>query len=78
MDSKKLYDKIFAIFGLFMVFFYLGLGYILIFSPILDYIDKPLRVIIGIPLIVYGIYRAVTSYEKIKKSFFTDDDDDNE
>lgn len=78
MNSNKLYDKIFAIFGLFMVFFYLGLGYVLIFSPILDYIDKPLRVIIGIPLIVYGIYRAFTSYEKIKENFFMNDDDNDE
>jgi hypothetical protein len=74
MDSKNLYDKVFAIFGAAMVFFYLGLGYILIFSPILNYIEKPLRVIMGIPLLIYGIYRAFTSYQKIKDNFFSNDE----
>jgi hypothetical protein len=78
MNSGNLYDKVFSIFGFVMVFFYLGLGYYLIFSPQLNYIDKPLRVIIGIPLIIYGIYRAFTSYQKIKENFFSNDDEDNE
>jgi len=74
MSSSNLYDKVFAIFGTVMVFFYLGLGYILIFSHYFDHIDKPLRVIIGIPLLIYGIYRATTSYQKIKENFFSDED----
>ncbi len=75
MNSKKLYDRIFTIFGTVMVFFYFGLGYFLIFSPMLDYIDKPLRVFIGIPLLIYGVYRAVTSFQKIRDNFFSSDDD---
>ena len=76
MNSKKLYTRVFAIFGTFMVFFYLGLGYFLIFSHYLDNIEKPMRVIFGIPLIIYGVYRAFTSYQKIRESFFDDDDDE--
>jgi CMP-N-acetylneuraminic acid synthetase len=38
--------------------------------------NKALRIIFGIPLIVYGIYRMLDSYEKIKKSFFSKDDDE--
>jgi cytochrome c biogenesis protein CcdA len=76
MNSSNLYDKAFSIFGLLMVFFYLGLGYILIFSRYFNYVDKPLRVIIGIPLIVYGIYRAITSYQKIKENFFSGDNEE--
>jgi cytochrome c biogenesis protein CcdA len=75
MNNGNLYDKVFSIFGFVMVFFYLGLGYYLIFSPYLNYIDKPLRVIIGVPLIIYGIYRAITSFQKIKDNFFSKDDD---
>jgi cytochrome c biogenesis protein CcdA len=70
MDSRKLYDRVFTIFGTMMVFFYLGFGYIILFSSYLDYIEKPLRVIIGIPLIIYGLYRAFVSYNKIKENFF--------
>jgi hypothetical protein len=76
MNTKNLYDKVFSVFGLVMVFFYFGLGYILIFSDYFNYIDKPLRVIIGTPLIIYGIYRALTSYKKIKENFFSSDEDE--
>jgi len=74
MNSKNLYDKVFTIFGTAMVIFYFGLGYFIIFSPYLNYIDKALRVIMGTPLIIYGIYRAFTSYQKIKDNFFSDNE----
>ena len=78
MSSSKMYDKVFAIFGTFMVFFYFALGFFIILSPLLDnYMpNKALRIIFGIPLIVYGIYRMLDSYEKIRKSFFSKDDDE--
>ena len=78
MSSSKLYDKVFAIFGTFMVFFYFALGFFIIFSPLLDNynLSKSLRIVFGIPLIVYGIYRMLNSYEKIRKSFFSKDDDE--
>lgn len=76
MSTGKMYDKVFAIFGVFMVFFYIGLGVFIIFHPLLDHLDKALRLIFGITLIIYGIYRIMYSYEKIKKSFFSKDDDD--
>jgi len=73
-----MYDKVFAIFGTFMVFFYFALGFFIIFSPLLDNynLTKALRIIFGIPLIIYGIYRMLDSYEKIRKSFFTKDEDE--
>jgi hypothetical protein len=76
MSSSRMYDKVFAIFGTFMVFFYFALGFFIIFSPLLaNYMpNKALRIIFGIPLIVYGIYRMLDSYEKIRKSFFSKDE----
>jgi hypothetical protein len=76
MSTSKMYDKVFAIFGTFMVFFYFALGFFIIFSPLLDNynLTKALRIIFGIPLIIYGIYRMLDSYEKIRKSFFTKDE----
>ena len=73
-----MYDKVFAVFGTFMVFFYFALGSFIIFHPLLDsYMpNKALRIVFGIPLIVYGIYRMLDSYEKIKRSFFSKDDDE--
>ena len=78
MSSSRMYEKVFAVFGTFMVFFYFALGFFIIFHPLLDnYMpNKALRIIFGIPLIVYGIYRMLDSYQKIKKSFFSNDDDE--
>ena len=78
MSSSKMYDKVFAVFGTFMVFFYFALGFFIIFHPLLNsYMpNKALRIVFGIPLIVYGIYRMLDSYQKIKKSFFSKDDDE--
>jgi cytochrome c biogenesis protein CcdA len=75
MSSKSLYDKVFAIFGTVMVFFYFGLGFFIIFSPLIT-MDKALKVIFGIPLIIYGMYRTIDSYGKIKNCFFTKDTDE--
>jgi len=74
MDTKKLADRVFAIFGATMVFFYLGLGIFIITTPLLN-IDKALRIIFGIPLLLYGLFRAFTSYSKIKELFFTKDEE---
>ena len=76
MDSRKLTNQVFTIFGTIMIFFYLGLGIFVIFSSYLDYIDKPLRVIFGAPLLLYGIYRIFVSYNKIRENFFTKDEDE--
>jgi hypothetical protein len=72
MNSKKLTERMLAIFGATMVFFYLGLGIFIIISPQLN-IDKSLRIIFAVPLMLYGIYRAFASYQKIKESFYSDD-----
>jgi hypothetical protein len=70
-----MYDKVFAIFGTMMVFFYLGLAIFLLTTKLIP-IDKALRIVLAVPLIVYAIYRVLVSYEKIKESFFSNDDED--
>jgi hypothetical protein len=72
MNSKNLTDRMLAIFGATMVFFYLGLGIFIIFShsQMLQNIDITLRVMFGTPLLLYGVYRAITSINKIRESFF--------
>ncbi len=75
MDSKRLYDKVMTIFGTTMVFFYMGMTYLLVFSPIFAYIDIALRVIFALPLFIYGVYRAVGAFRNIKENFFDSDDE---
>lgn len=73
MDSRRLYDQVMTIFGTAMVFFYLGLGYILLFSSLFSYVDITLRTILSVPLLIYGVYRALSSARKIKENFFDKD-----
>jgi cytochrome c biogenesis protein CcdA len=73
MNENKLMQQVTAIFSLFMVFFYLGVGIYLIFFTDLSYIDKSVRVIFGSAFIFYGLYRAFRAYVKIVEVFFTKD-----
>ncbi len=74
-NTSKMYDKVFAIFGTFMVFFYLGLAvFILVYDQF--GIDKALRIVLSVPLFIYALYRFFVSYEKIKESFFSKDEDE--
>lgn len=75
MNSRKMYDRIFAIFGTVMVFFYFGLALFVLTTTIFD-IDKAMRIIIAVPLFIYAAYRVFVSYEKIRDSFFSTDDRD--
>jgi hypothetical protein len=76
MDGNRLMQQVIAIFSVFMVFFYLGVGGFLVFVFNLSYIDKPVRVIVGSAFIFYGLYRAFRTYVKIVEVFFTKDKDE--
>ena len=76
MDGNRLMQQVTAIFSTFMVIFYLGVGFILMFYSGLSYLDKAVRVIIGSTFIFYGLYRAYRAYVKIVEVFFTKDNDD--
>jgi hypothetical protein len=74
MSGRRLYDKVMTIVGTMMIFFYLGLAYILLFTSIIN-AEKSLKVIFAMPLLLYAFYRIVLSYQKIKENFFETDDD---
>jgi hypothetical protein len=71
MNENRLMQQISAIFSVFMVFFYIGIGYLLIFYFDKTNIDKALRVIMGSTFLFYGVYRAFRAYVQIKKIFFS-------
>lgn len=76
MNENRLMQQVMAIFSVFMVFFYLGVGIFLVFFSDKSYLDKSVRVILGSTFIFYGLYRAYRSYIKIAEVFFTDDNDE--
>jgi cytochrome c biogenesis protein CcdA len=76
MNGNRLMQQVIAIFSVFMVFFYLGVGWYLIFRFDLSNLDKAVRVIVGSTFMFYGLYRAFRTYGKIVEVFFTKDEDD--
>jgi hypothetical protein len=76
MNENRLMQQVTAIFSIFMVFFYLGVGIYFIFFSERSYLDKAVLVIMGSTFIFYGLYRAYRAYVKIIEAFFTRDDRD--
>jgi len=77
MNGNRLMQQVTAIFSVFMVFFYLGVGWYLIFRSDFSYLDKAVRVIMGSTFVFYGLYRAYRAYVKIVEVFFTKDQDND-
>ena len=75
MNENKLMQQVTAIFSIFMVFFYLGVGCYLVFFTDFSYLDKAVRVLMGSTFIFYGLYRAYRAYVRIVEVFFRNDDD---
>ncbi|MGB8490168.1 MAG: hypothetical protein WCE64_03855 [Bacteroidales bacterium] len=70
MNNNKIMEQVSAIFSIFMVIFYLGIGIYLIFYFNKTYMDKAVLVIMGSSFIFYGVYRAFRTYSKIAELFF--------
>ena len=75
MNDNKILQQISAIFSVFMVMFYVGIGFFFLFFFDQSYIDKPIRIIIGSTFSFYGLYRAFRSYLQIKEVFFNTDNE---
>ncbi len=78
MNESRLMQQVTAIFSVFMVFFYLGIGVFLISYSELINVDKAVRVIMGSVFLFYGIYRAFRAWEKIKEAYFTKNNRDSD
>jgi hypothetical protein len=76
MNENRMMQQVTAIFSVFMVFFYIGVGCYFIFYSERSYLDKPVRVIMGSSFLFYGVYRAYRAYVKIVEAFFTRDKDE--
>ena len=76
MNENRILQQVTAIFSIFMVFFYLGVGSYFVFFADVSYLDKALRVIMGSTFIFYGLFRAYRTYVKIIEVFFTQDNNE--
>jgi hypothetical protein len=76
MNGNKILQQFHAMFGVFMVVFYIGIGiFMLFYAGRMFVIDKAIRVIMGSTFLFFGIYRIFVSYKQIIEAFFTRDDD---
>lgn len=69
MNENRLMQQVTAIFSVFMVLFYLGVGVFFIFYSDRSTIDKAARVILGATFLLYGIYRGFRAYSKVMEAF---------
>ncbi|MCU0362934.1 MAG: hypothetical protein MUE32_06220 [Bacteroidales bacterium] len=69
-DGNRIMQQVSAIFSVFMVFFYIGVGVYLAFYFDNTYLDKPVLVMFGSAFIFYGLFRAYRAYLAIKALFF--------
>ncbi|MCU0472453.1 MAG: hypothetical protein MUC93_03660 [Bacteroidales bacterium] len=75
MNNNKILQQFHAVFGIFMVMFYLGVGIFLLFFSQMFNIDKAIRVIIGSTFVFYGVYRFYVTYKQIKEAFFAQEEE---
>lgn len=76
MNSNRMLRQFHAMFGIFMVVFYLGVGIFLLFFAKMFNIDQAIKVIIGSTFIFYGLYRTSVTYKQIKEAFFSRGDEE--
>lgn len=70
MNDNKILQQFHAMFGIFMVVFYLGIGiFLLFFASKMFNIDKAIRVIMGSTFLLYGLYRIYVTSKQIVKAF---------
>ena len=77
MNSNKILQQFHAMFGVFMVAFYIGIGlFLLIYAKRFFDIDKAIRVIMGSTFLFFGVYRIFVSIQQIREAFYTRNKDE--
>jgi len=74
MNNNKILQQFNAVFGIFMVIFYLGMG--IFFAQRIFDIDKALRSILGGTFLLYGTYRIFATIRQISEAFSSGRDEE--
>jgi hypothetical protein len=78
MNDNRMMKQINAIFSVFMVFFYLGIGIYLVFYFKNTTLDRSVVVLFGSVIFLYGVYRAYRAYVSIVELFFRRNEEDDD
>lgn len=77
MDNNRIIQQIHAMFGIFMVLFYLGGGiFFLFYADRFFNMNKAVFGLFGATFLLYGIYRIFVTYKQITNAFFTRNKDE--
>lgn len=64
-DESKKPGKMALVFGIIMVVIYLGMAYLLLFTPLFDTFSPIARYILAAVFLVYGIFRGYRQYKNL-------------
>jgi hypothetical protein len=76
MNDNRIMKQINAIFSVFMVFFYIGIGVYLVFYFKNTTLDRSVLILFGSVIFLYGLYRAYRTYVSIVELFFRHREED--
>ncbi len=77
MNNNKILQQFNAVFGIFMVIFYLGMGvFLLFYAQKIFNIDKALRGILGGTFLLYGTYRIFATIRQLIDAFSSSKDEE--
>lgn len=64
-ENKRSKSPIRKIYGIFMVFFYLCVSILMVFTPIFESVHLGIRIVMGILFFAYGIFRGYRMWKDI-------------
>jgi len=53
------------IYGIFMVFFYLCVSILMVFTPIFDSVSLIIRIFMGVVFFIYGLFRGYRIWKEL-------------
>ena len=68
MSDLNLYARLMVYLRIAVILMFFVLGAFVLFSPNFNYIPGNFRVLIAIFILLYGIYRLISSFRKFKKN----------
>ncbi|MBN1159345.1 MAG: hypothetical protein JXA61_08180 [Bacteroidales bacterium] len=74
MRKRNVGSLFMGIFGYSVAVLFVVLGLYLIFTKSLDNIQPEMRTILGIILLLYGVFRSVINYQKLREARYEEDE----
>lgn len=64
-ENKQSKSPVRKIYGIFMVFFYLCVSVLMVFTPIFESVSLIIRIIMGILFFAYGLFRGYRVWKNL-------------